>query len=95
MTRTEHLQEFANTTGESHAFGVGVGLGFAAVYSGRRELVGGAAAVAWAAVRSERPAPASGQDILTEIRREPQYLLGGLVAGAVLGAIARATKRDL
>jgi len=91
MTRAALLREFANTTGESHAFGVGIGVGFAAVYAGRREIVGAAAGVAWAAVRSRRPSPASEQDVFVDIRREPQYFLAGIVAGAVVGVVARAT----
>jgi len=74
---------------ESHAFGVSIGVGFAAVYVSRLGLVGAAAGVAWAAVRSRRPSPVSEQDVFVEIRREPQYFLAGIVAGAVVGFMIR------
>lgn len=77
---------FLSYHAESHAAGVGLGLGFAAVATGNVQWLGLVLPAVTAGLRAKNREFGK---ILTDVRQEPHYALGGLVAGALLGLVAR------
>lgn len=69
---------------ETHAFAIGAGFGVAAPITGKVQLVGAVIALVTAANRGPKlTSPKIGDDV----RQEPHYLLGGLVAGLLVGGL--------
>lgn len=66
---------------ESHAFGVGAGVGWAAAATGQTRFIG---AIVGAAFGLNRGAQLSSPRIMEDIKQEPHYALFGLVVGALL-----------
>jgi len=77
---------FLSYHAEPHAVGVGAGLGFAAVATGRLQLLGLLVPAITAGLRAK---DREFGKILTDVRQEPHYALGGLVVGALLGLPVR------
>jgi hypothetical protein len=77
---------FLSYHAESHAVGVGLGVGFVAIATGNIQYIG----LVWPAITAGlRAKNKEFGKILTDVRQEPHYAAGGLVAGAVLGVVAR------
>jgi hypothetical protein len=73
---------------ETHAAGVGAGLGFAAVATGNVQWLALLLPAVTAGLRARQ---GEFGKILADVRQEPHYALGGLVAGALLGLAVRLT----
>jgi hypothetical protein len=71
---------------ESHAVGIGVGVGFAAIATEQFKLIG---ALVTLVVYGRRGETALGADIVEDVRSEKPYTLGGLVVGAAFGLLTR------
>jgi len=69
---------------ESHAAGVGFGVGVAAMTIGELRYVSALLAIAFGANRGPQLSSAK---IVEDIRQEPHYALGGLALGLLLGAL--------
>jgi len=87
LSKIPNIGEFE----EQHAVPTGAALGFAAVMSqdyGALAMV--IPIVAEAIERGrDRPAPAAGQDLANDVRREPHYFFAGVVLGGAVGTVAR------
>ena len=78
---------FLSYHAESHAAGAGLGIGFALAAAGELRLIGGFLTLVLA---GNDGVSLADKKLARDIRQEPQYFLGGLVTGAVLGIGARA-----
>jgi len=78
---------FLSYHAESHAAGAGIGIGFALAASGNLRFLGGFLALV---IAGNDGVTLTDKKLARDIRQEPQYFLGGLVTGAVLGVGARA-----
>lgn len=79
---------FLSYSAETHAVAVGLGVGFLATASGQASLVGVIIPTISAGLRGKS---ADGKSkILTDVKTEPHYALGGLAAGAAAGYLLRA-----
>lgn len=70
---------------ETHAAGVGLGVGAAAGATGDYSYVGTIVGIAFVANRGET---LSDPKITEDVRQEPHYALGGLALGLLIGVIA-------
>jgi len=70
---------------ETHAAGVGAGLGFAATATGQTRLLGLVVSMALYGRRGETTLD---QTIVADVQAEPHYALGGLLLGALVGRFA-------
>jgi len=69
---------------ESHAFGVGLGVGFAAVTTGNYRII---ALITSGLFGLNRIPEMSSPRITGDLRKEPHYCLFGIVIGAVVGGL--------
>jgi len=86
-----NINEFLDDHEEQHAVPTGAAIGFVAVSTGELQQLGAILTILVEAVERgrDRPAPAEGQDVANDIRREPHYFAAGLVLGALVGVGAR------
>lgn len=91
LSRIPNIGELLDDHEEQHAVPTGAAIGFAAVATGDLQTLGIALAVLVEGVERgrDRPAPADGQDLANDIRREPHYFAAGLIIGALIGIGAR------
>lgn len=91
LSTIPNIGEFLDDHEEQHAVPTGAALGFAAVATGDLAALGlGLAIISEGIERGrDRPAPADGQDLANDVRREPHYFCAGLVLGALVGIGAR------
>lgn len=89
MPTIPNVGEFLDDHEEQHAVGTGIGIGSLIAASGDAKIAGAVLTVLVRAIRKKRPSPADGQDLLNDIRREPQYFAGGIAIGIALGTVYR------
>jgi hypothetical protein len=77
---------FLSYHAESHAAGVGLGIAWLAMVTGNLQLLGLVVPAITAGLRAKNR---EFSKILTDIKQEPHYTLGGLVVGATLGVGVR------
>jgi len=77
---------FLSYHAESHAVGVGLGVAWLAMVTGNLQLLGLVVPAITAGLRAKNR---EFSKILTDVRQEPHYALGGLVVGAALGVGVR------
>jgi len=77
---------FLSFHAETHALGVGLGIAWVAIVTGRLQLLGLVLPAITAGLRAKDKAFGK---ILTDVRQEPHYALGGLAAGGFLGLLVR------
>jgi len=77
---------FLSYAAETHAVGAGLGFGFTIAASGELRYFG---VVYQAVILGNRGGRLFQRQLLEDVTKEKQYFLGGLVAGSVLGLIAR------
>lgn len=75
---------FLSYHAESHAAGVGLGVGWLALVTGDLQYLGLIVPALTAGLRAKNKQFGK---ILTDVRQEPHYALGALVVGGVLGAL--------
>ena len=71
---------------ETHAAGIGAGVGVTAAATGEYRLAGVVVSMAFGTNRGET---ALDPKVIEDIRQEPHYALGGLVAGVTLGKVTK------
>lgn len=84
---------FLSYHAESHAVGVGAGLGFSYGATGDKQYAGLLLSAAVAGLRGHRDGAKS--RVLNDVRQEPHYALGGFVLGALAGAVVSGRPLDL
>ncbi|WP_277540236.1 hypothetical protein [Haloarcula laminariae] len=91
LSKIPNSGEFLDDHEEQHAVPTGAAIGFAVVATGQLQQLGLVLVILLEAIERgrDRPAPAEGQDLANDVRREPHYFAAGLVIGAVIGIGAR------